>query len=1305
MKIVLLFTILLFTLTSKAALITSNGTGGGSFTAGGSWAGGVIPAAGDDVLILAGDVISFNPGTATRTCLSLTLNGTLNFTTNGKTLNVTTFFTTTGNGIVIGTNPARVMNIGTTFTVPAGNSMDIQGVNFTVTGNVTLDGALLATTNNSGTKTFSADLTLNNGSSITCNTAENWNVSGNLFLNGTCTLFDGTATGGVIVTGNASFNAGSVVTIGRGTLNVSGTGNIDGSVLFTSVTGNKQFLGSCNINNNASLTFSVNEDLIVTNVLTFNGTSTINGTTGSVQNSSNTIFAAGCNVTWAGPDFSVAGTTTLAGTLIYSSTTGTSTHTGVVTFNNNGLLQFNGVRTVNMSTHCEMDPVSTIGGGSAVGDLNITGDLNIKTGGTCHVNTVDIDLTGNVNIAGTGVLNASGGGLIIDMLGNWNNMSSAADPFVEGNSIIRLISTTTLQSISHAGAGETFYYLLLNNTSGLSPAVLANNHINISNEYDQTAGILNLAGFDLTITSGATIATTCDFSAGMIMTTVAGSSIDITDGAGDNLYAFFTGTDVGDATHAIALTINTGRIVLQNLELYGVGNFTKTDNIDDVAAGGNIYRNNVTFTTTITASRWRMGDDPAVGDVFYGDASFFANSKGGTNNNFIIGANSIGNEYFGTTTFSSTTLGGFYVGRSNGGLAGTTSGHTFHGPVVIHVADSGNVTLGDAAASNPSNIILESTLQLNSLASSIGDIYVGSASGNSTITMNVAGRIIDGTVLGATTIYLNSITQNTALANNTTNSGASGSAIYVGNGNAANACVFNGTVTLTAPNISLRGSTFNLGPNAFQANSTTLTAFNSYGGNTFNGGTTFTNNGTAAWRLANNATDDFNANVSFTQLSTGALQPVYGADCTFSRNITTGASNAITFGSNGGRVILDGSSNQDINGNSSFTPTWLRGRLLNTSGDVDLNVPLNITTDFDFQDGVLNTTTTNLLIFNAGSTASNATSNSYVDGPCRKVGNTLFAFPVGDNAFYAPLTISAPSNATHHFTAQYFDVDPNTPGFTTSSKVAALDHVSTCEYWNLDRTNGASTVTVTLDYLDTRSCTIPALADLRVARWDGAIWQNHGNGGTPGTTTAGTIITAGAVSAFGPFTLATITAGSDLPVELTEFSVYKEGKEVELEWSTMTETNNDYFSIERSSDLASFTKVGEVDGNGNSNQRMDYGFTDANPLTGISYYRLAQYDFNGKVNYSDVRSINYNGDLAIQVYPNPIENNALTLDINSNEELIGNISIVDLTGKEMLAQKQSILRGNNTFTLELNHLSAGIYFIRVNESIMKFVVK
>jgi len=1289
-------------LISKSAIITSNGTGGGSFTVGASWAGGIIPAAGDDVVILAGDVIIFNPGTASRTCLSLTLNGTLNFNTNTKTLNVTTFFTTTGNGIVIGANANRILNVGTTFTVPAGNSMDIQGVNFTVTGNVTLDGALLATTNASGTKTFSANLTLNNGSSITNNIAENWNVSGNLFVNGTCTLIAGTQTGGVIVAGNADFNAGSVVTIGRGTLNVNGIGNIDGSLDFTNGTGNKQFLGTCNINNNASLTFTVNEDLIVTNVLTFNGTSTINGTTGSIQNSSNTVFAAGSNVTWAGPNFSVAALTTFNGTLIYSSTTGTSTHTGLVTFNNAGEMRFNGVRTVNMGTHCDMNPTSTIGGGSAVGDLNITGNLNINAGGTVNLNMVDIDLAGNVNITGTGVLDASAGGLIIDILGNWNNTGSTGDPFVETTSTINFKGTAA-QTITSPLASETFYNLLLNNSSGANPAISTSQHIDVTNDFDVTNGIIQLNGNDITVTSGATVATTCSMTGGIIISNAATSTISFTDGAGDNLYVFFNGTDVGDATNDIPLTINTGRIVFQNLDLYGVGNFTKTDNIDDVAAGGNIYHDNVTFTTTLSASRWRMGDDPAVGDIFMADASFFANSKGGSNNNFIIGANSVGNEYFGTTTFSSTTRGGFFVGRSNGG--NVPSGHTFHGPVVIHVADSGNVTLGDAAAAtNPSIIILESTLQLNSLISSIGDIYVGSATGNSTITMNVAGRIIDGNVFGATTIYFNSITQNTALANNTTNSGASGSAIYVGNASAANACVFNGNVTLTAPNLSLRGSTFN-GVNTFQSNSTTLTAFNSYGGNTFNGVTSFTNNGTAAWRLANSASDDFNANATFTQLSTGALQPVYGSDCTFSRNITTGASNAITFGSNGGRTILDGAVNQDINGNAGFTPTWLRGRIANTSGDVDLNVLLSVSTNMDFVSGILNTTATNLLRFNAGSTVSSVSNSSYVDGPCRKVGNTSFAFPVGDNGFYAPVTIAAPGVATDHFTAQYFDVDPNTPGFTTTSKVAALDHVSTCEYWILDRTNGTSNVRVTLDYLDTRSCTLPALANLRVARWDGAIWQDHGNGGTPGTTTAGTIITAGNVTSFSPFTLASTTSGSDLPVELGSFEVRKLNQNVLLNWMTFSETNNDYFSIERSNDLISFEKIGIVDGNGNSNQMIDYDFTDRNPLSGISYYRLAQYDFNGDVHYSEVRSVNFDGDISVLVYPNPIDNNLLSVEVNSNEDMSGVISILDIAGKELYSQSNLIAEGNNRITLNVDYLSSGVYFLRVNETNLKFVVK
>ena len=118
-----------------------------------------------------------------------------------------------------------------------------------------------------------------------------------------------------------------------------------------------------------------------------------------------------------------------------------------------------------------------------------------------------------------------------------------------------------------------------------------------------------------------------------------------------------------------------------------------------------------------------------------------------------------------------------------------------------------------------------------------------------------------------------------------------------------------------------------------------------------------------------------------------------------------------------------------------------------------------------------------------------------------------------------------------------------------------LNHVSRCEYWFLDRTNSTSNVVVTLSFENGRSCGVTNLNDLAVARWDGTQWRNHGNGGVMGTLAAGTVASAGTVSAFLPstaFTLASFSMANPLPIELVSFTAEPVGNVVRTEWVTAT---------------------------------------------------------------------------------------------------------------------------------------------------------
>jgi cellobiose-specific phosphotransferase system component IIB len=174
-----------------------------------------------------------------------------------------------------------------------------------------------------------------------------------------------------------------------------------------------------------------------------------------------------------------------------------------------------------------------------------------------------------------------------------------------------------------------------------------------------------------------------------------------------------------------------------------------------------------------------------------------------------------------------------------------------------------------------------------------------------------------------------------------------------------------------------------------------------------------------------------------------------------------------------------------------------------TSPQLSLEGPVAVPGLLTLTDGVVLTTSSNLLTLNSGASVSGGSSASYIEGPMAKAGNAAFSFPVGKNGTYKPVSISAPSNVTDVFMAEYFDENAN-PLYEINSIDVTIDHVSNCEYWVVDRTAGTSDVAVTIGW-DASGCCITDLVQLKVVAWDGAQWDDLGNGGTTGDISAGTI--------------------------------------------------------------------------------------------------------------------------------------------------------------------------------------------------------
>jgi hypothetical protein len=169
-----------------------------------------------------------------------------------------------------------------------------------------------------------------------------------------------------------------------------------------------------------------------------------------------------------------------------------------------------------------------------------------------------------------------------------------------------------------------------------------------------------------------------------------------------------------------------------------------------------------------------------------------------------------------------------------------------------------------------------------------------------------------------------------------------------------------------------------------------------------------------------------------------------------------------------------------------------------------------------------------------------------------------------------------------------------------------------------------------------------------------------------------------------------------LSVSLLDFTAKAVGNSVKLDWSTANEKDNSHFDIERSLDGEVFSKIGQVKGNGTTTQTLDYTFLDRNFSNNTAYYRLKQVDFNGKVSFSKVISINSDFRKGkIKVYPTLV-NDWITVDLNVQSET--DLSIFDMLGKVVLSKKVQNTEGALSVNLDLNHLTKGMYFMSVKSN-------
>jgi zinc metalloprotease ZmpB len=164
-----------------------------------------------------------------------------------------------------------------------------------------------------------------------------------------------------------------------------------------------------------------------------------------------------------------------------------------------------------------------------------------------------------------------------------------------------------------------------------------------------------------------------------------------------------------------------------------------------------------------------------------------------------------------------------------------------------------------------------------------------------------------------------------------------------------------------------------------------------------------------------------------------------------------------------------------------------------------------------------------------------------------------------------------------------------------------------------------------------------------------------------------------------------------LPVELTRFDAKRTGDAAILTWTTASEDQNEYFTLERSADGIRFEPIAQIKGAGESRIERQYSYTDRQPINGINYYRLQQSDFDGRTSYSQVVSVRFDAKSPLALYPNPVSQD---LTVAHSLEA-GEVSIFDANGllvRKVFFDDNEAKSGTR---INIETLPTGTYWIQV----------
>ncbi|MBN2682448.1 MAG: lamin tail domain-containing protein [Bacteroidales bacterium] len=375
-----------------------------------------------------------------------------------------------------------------------------------------------------------------------------------------------------------------------------------------------------------------------------------------------------------------------------------------------------------------------------------------------------------------------------------------------------------------------------------------------------------------------------------------------------------------------------------------------------------------------------------------------------------------------------------------------------------------------------------------------------------------------------------------------------------------------------------------------------------------------------------------------------------------------------------------------------------------TSGVSTIGTNLSVNNVLTLTNGKIATGTNRIYVTNSATNSIiSHNENSYINGNLRRnvLSSGSYDFPVGTAAWYEIANINLVSSSGIGYIDAKF-VNPHTGTSPTGLVIdgTPITTLLNSGFWTItpDAVTSADYDITLVSRGHTNGGTDPEQHTVLKRNDSSSPWVVdqgvHDNSTQLGSGSAPITAVRTDLSLFSDFAIA---RSSDfiLPVELLSFKGYLLNSSIELVWETASELNNDYFTLEKSSNGIQFSELTVVPGKGTCSFVSFYSNIDENPYTGINYYRLKQTDFDGSFSYSPVIAVKANGENnEVQIIQNQ---NSLMITIPENN-ISKKISIHDVTGREIFTL--AMPQGTNSLTINLKDIqtSAGIYFISISSS-------